>query len=89
MFSVLVFLTIIQVTHASHIVFEEAEEISGAISYIHIIQPMDLPDLKEKADHCLQQVWDFKKITIAQRFQWSNDEFYEVKYTKDIQASYD
>jgi hypothetical protein len=55
--TILILFLIIQTAHSDHIVFEEIREMTGAISYIHIILPVDIPGLKERADqYYIQQV---------------------------------
>jgi hypothetical protein len=53
---ILIFLSIIQTVHNDLIVFKQIGEMTGAISYIHIVLLMDLLGLKERADQYIQKV---------------------------------
>jgi len=90
MITALIFFTIIlQMMRNDQVIFKEIGEMTGTISYVHLILPMDIPGLKEWADHYIQQVRDLKKATLDQKFQLKGNEYYKLQYTEDIWASYE
>jgi hypothetical protein len=87
MITILLLISIIHLAQNHHIVFEEIGEMTRAISNLHIVLPVDIQGLKEKADSYIDQIQDFKKATQEQHFHWTM-EHYATKYTKDIWASF-
>jgi hypothetical protein len=89
MITTLILLHIISTICSNHIVFEEIGKMIGAISYIHLVLPVDLPGLKERADQNIQRVWSLRQATLDCKFQWKGTDSYELQYTKEIRASYE
>lgn len=56
-------LSIVPPVQNNHIVFEEISEMTGTISYLHIILLVDIQWFKEKANRYNDRIRDFKKAT--------------------------
>jgi hypothetical protein len=76
--ALILFFCNLQTLYNDHVIFKEIGEMTGAISYIHLILHVDIPGLKEQADHYIQQVWDLRKATIDLKLQWKGNENYKL-----------
>jgi hypothetical protein len=75
----------------NYVVVEEIREMTSAISYIHIVIPLNIQGFIEQAEQANQytkQILEFMKQTKERHFHWSYSNPSITKYNEEIRASF-
>jgi hypothetical protein len=81
MLTILILFSTFPTAHNNQVVFKEFQKMTGAISNMHIIIPINISGLKAQADQYNLNIRDFMKEIKARYFCCIN-EHYATEYTK-------